>query len=141
MADPDRLGTLLPLLAGVTVVCWLMGSADGDDVTPLHGDRLESLLAKLVDSGVRGLVYEAAAAWTPRCWRRGRSGARRGDGEQHAGGRDRRRARRPRRLAPRRGRRGRARAGRLVLELGHGVGGAGEALLHERVSQVLDQAR
>ncbi len=59
VADPDRLGTLLPLLAGVTVVCWLMGSAVGDDVGPLHGDRLESLLGKLVDSGARGLVYEA----------------------------------------------------------------------------------
>ena len=55
MADPDRLGTLLPLLAGVTVVCWLMGTADNP---ALHGERLESLLAKLVDSGVRGLVYE-----------------------------------------------------------------------------------
>lgn len=55
VADPDRLGTLLPLLSGVTVVCWLMGSADAP---ALHGDRLESLLAKLVDSGVRGLVYE-----------------------------------------------------------------------------------
>ncbi len=65
VADPDRLGTLLPLLAGVTVVCWLMGTASGDDVAPLHGDRLESLLAKLVDSGVRGLVYEAAGGVDP----------------------------------------------------------------------------
>ena len=55
MADPDRLGTVLPLLGGVTVVCWLMGTADNP---ALHGERLESLLAKLVDSGVRGLVYE-----------------------------------------------------------------------------------
>jgi 3-hydroxyisobutyrate dehydrogenase-like beta-hydroxyacid dehydrogenase len=55
VADPDRLGTLLPLLAGVTVLCWLMGSADNP---ALHGERLESLLARLVDSGVRGLVYE-----------------------------------------------------------------------------------
>ena len=62
VADPDRLGTLLPLLAGVTVVCWLMGSAEGEDAAALHGDRLESLLAKLVDSGVRGVVYEAAGS-------------------------------------------------------------------------------
>jgi hypothetical protein len=62
VADPDRLGTLLPLLSGVTVACWLMGSAEGDGVASLHGDRLDSLLAKLVDSGVRGLVYEAAGS-------------------------------------------------------------------------------
>ena len=62
VADPDRLGTLLPLMAGVTVICWLMGTAQGDNVVALHGDRLDSLLGKLVDSGVRGLVYEAAGS-------------------------------------------------------------------------------
>ncbi len=62
VADPDRLGTLLPLMAGVTVICWLMGTAAGDDAAALHGDRLDSLLGKLVDSGVRGLVYEAAGS-------------------------------------------------------------------------------
>lgn len=62
LADPDLLGTLLPLLEGVSVVCWLMGSAGGpaDSVAALHGPRLASLLAKLVDTPVRGLVYEAA---------------------------------------------------------------------------------
>jgi nucleoside-diphosphate-sugar epimerase len=59
VADPDRLGTLLPHLEGVTVVCWLMGSAEGD-VTSLHSDRLQSLLEKLVDTPVRGFLYEAA---------------------------------------------------------------------------------
>jgi putative NADH-flavin reductase len=59
-ADPDRLATLVGQLAGVTVVCWLMGTAEGDPeaVGALHGDRLESLLGTLVDSGARGLVYE-----------------------------------------------------------------------------------
>ncbi|MGI8845109.1 MAG: NAD(P)H-binding protein [Thermoleophilaceae bacterium] len=63
-ADPDRLGTLMPHLAGVTVVCWLMGTADADEqsVLALHTSRLESLLAKLVDSGARGLVYEGAGS-------------------------------------------------------------------------------
>jgi hypothetical protein len=57
VADPDRLGTLMPALAGVTVVCWLMGSAgDSPDV---HGPRLRSLMEHLVDTPVRGLVYEA----------------------------------------------------------------------------------
>jgi uncharacterized protein YbjT (DUF2867 family) len=60
VADPYRLATLTPLLAGVSVVVWLMGSATGtaDEVESMHTTRLESLLAKLVDSGVRGLVYE-----------------------------------------------------------------------------------
>ena len=58
VADPDRLGSLVPALAGVTVVCWLMGSVlDSPDV---HGPRLRSLMEHLVDTPVRGLVYEAA---------------------------------------------------------------------------------
>jgi hypothetical protein len=58
VADPDRLGTLVPALAGVTVVCWLMGSAE--DSPELHGPRLRSLIEHLVDTPVRGLVYESA---------------------------------------------------------------------------------
>jgi nucleoside-diphosphate-sugar epimerase len=57
-ADPDRLGTLLPALAGVTAVCWLMGSAE--DSPDVHGPRLRSLMEHLVDTPVRGLVYESA---------------------------------------------------------------------------------
>jgi hypothetical protein len=59
-ADPDRLGTLMTQLAGVTVVCWLLGSAEGENVAELHGPRLETLLERLVDTPVRGIVYEAA---------------------------------------------------------------------------------
>jgi hypothetical protein len=58
VADPDRLATLVPALAGVTVVCWLMGTAA--DSPELHGTRLETLMEHLVDTPVRGLVYEAA---------------------------------------------------------------------------------
>jgi hypothetical protein len=58
LADPDRLGTLMPALAGVTVVCWLMGSAE--DSPDVHGPRLRSLAGHLVDTPVRGLVYESA---------------------------------------------------------------------------------
>jgi glycine/D-amino acid oxidase-like deaminating enzyme len=58
VADPDRIGTLMPALAGVSVACWLMGSArDGSE---LHGARLQSLTERLVDTHVRGLVYEKA---------------------------------------------------------------------------------
>jgi uncharacterized protein YbjT (DUF2867 family) len=63
-ADPDRLATLTPHLDGVSVLCWLMGSAQGetDAVAALHGPRLESLLETLVDTHVRGVVYEAAGS-------------------------------------------------------------------------------
>jgi hypothetical protein len=62
VADPDRLSTLLPLIGGVSVICWLMGTAVGEPevVAAIHGARLESLLGRLVDSPVRGFVYEAA---------------------------------------------------------------------------------
>jgi hypothetical protein len=54
VADPDRLGTLLPHIEGVTVLYWLMGGASG----PVHGPRLQSMLETLVDTPVRGFVYE-----------------------------------------------------------------------------------
>jgi uncharacterized protein YbjT (DUF2867 family) len=60
VADPDRLGTLVPHLAGASAVCWLLGSASGPSAPNLHGVRLETLLAHIVDTPVRGLVYEAA---------------------------------------------------------------------------------
>jgi hypothetical protein len=65
--DPDRVGSLLYAFEGVTVVCWLMGSARGEagKVAALHGTRLEMLFAKLVDTTVRGVVYEAAGTVAP----------------------------------------------------------------------------
>jgi hypothetical protein len=54
-ADPLRLATLTPRLAGVSVLCWLFGE---DGPAPLHGDRLAALLEFLVDTPVRGVVYE-----------------------------------------------------------------------------------
>lgn len=67
VADPYRLATVTPLLFGVSVVIWPFGTATGteDQIEAVHGPRLESLLAKLVDSGVRGLVYEAAGTVKP----------------------------------------------------------------------------
>jgi nucleoside-diphosphate-sugar epimerase len=61
VADPDRLGTLLVALGDVTAVCWLLGSAAGN-AADLHGPRLETLLERLVDTPVRGFVYEAAGS-------------------------------------------------------------------------------
>ena len=67
LADPDRLSTLLTHLDGVSALCWLMGTASGDEeqVAALHGPRLESIAIKLIDTHVRGLVYEAAGTVAP----------------------------------------------------------------------------
>jgi uncharacterized protein YbjT (DUF2867 family) len=62
LADPNRLGTLMRELAGVSLVCWLMGSAEGESAADLHGPRLRTLLERLVDTPVRGVVYEAAGS-------------------------------------------------------------------------------
>jgi uncharacterized protein YbjT (DUF2867 family) len=63
-ADPDRPGGILDLCGDVAVVVWLLGSADGpaDALSAVHGPRLERLLEKLVDTPVRGFVYEAAGS-------------------------------------------------------------------------------
>jgi len=57
VGDPDRIGTLMEALVGVTVVCWLLGRVGDPD---LHGGRLRMLFEKLVDTPVRGVVYERA---------------------------------------------------------------------------------
>jgi uncharacterized protein YbjT (DUF2867 family) len=57
-ADPDRLGTLLAHIEGVSVLCWLLGSVQGEARAALHGPRLGSMLEALVDTHVRGVVYE-----------------------------------------------------------------------------------
>ena len=57
VGDPDRIGTLMDALRGVTVLCWLFGAVPDDD---LHGGRLRMLFEKLVDTPVRGVVYEPA---------------------------------------------------------------------------------
>ena len=65
LADPNRLAALTPHLDGVSVLCWLMGSAEGDGVAELHGERLAALLESLVDTHVRGVVYEGAGSVEP----------------------------------------------------------------------------
>jgi hypothetical protein len=57
VGDPDRIGTLMDALQSVTVVCWLMGTLP---VPELHGGRLRMLWEKLVDTPVRGVLYEGA---------------------------------------------------------------------------------
>ena len=64
IGDPERVGTLTGALNNVTVVCWLLASATGADesLRALHGPRLRAFCERLVDTTVRGLVYEAAGA-------------------------------------------------------------------------------
>lgn len=57
VGDPDRIATLMDALTGVTVVCWLMGTIP---VPELHEGRLRMLWEKLVDTPVRGVVYEGS---------------------------------------------------------------------------------
>jgi uncharacterized protein YbjT (DUF2867 family) len=62
IADPYRLATMLGELDGITLAVWLLGSAHGEraELEALHGPRLESFLHTLIDTHVRGCVYEAA---------------------------------------------------------------------------------
>ncbi len=74
VADPDRAGSILDQVGDVTLVFWLLGSARGDPALAeaINGPRLERLLEKLVDTPVRGFVYEAAGSVEPLHLRRGR---------------------------------------------------------------------
>ncbi|HTX07199.1 MAG TPA: hypothetical protein VME22_01245 [Solirubrobacteraceae bacterium] len=67
VGDPDVLATLAGALDHVTVACILLGSAVGSPakLAALHGSRLEMLLTRIVDTTVRGVVYEAAGSVDP----------------------------------------------------------------------------
>ncbi|HVY96743.1 MAG TPA: hypothetical protein VHA54_07265 [Solirubrobacterales bacterium] len=67
IADPDRPGTILDLVGDVAVVVLLLGSARGtaEELAAIHGPRLERLLEHLVDTPVRGVLYEAVGSAGP----------------------------------------------------------------------------
>jgi hypothetical protein len=67
VGDPDRIATISYALDGVTILCWLMGSAQGppERIAALHGSRLKMLLERTIDTTVRGLLYEAAGTVDP----------------------------------------------------------------------------
>jgi hypothetical protein len=71
VGDPYRLATLMPHVANTSAMVWLMGSATGDDVEALHRTRLQTVLERLVDTPVRGMVYEAAGTLAPSLLREG----------------------------------------------------------------------
>ncbi|HEX6152762.1 MAG TPA: hypothetical protein VFZ19_04485 [Solirubrobacterales bacterium] len=60
LADPDRPGSILELVNDVAVLVLLLGSTTGSDeeLAAIHGPRLERLMEHLVETPVRGVVYE-----------------------------------------------------------------------------------
>jgi hypothetical protein len=64
VGDPDLVGTLAPALEHVGVACVLLGSAVAprEQLAALHGTRLDMLLERMLDTTVRGVVYEAAGS-------------------------------------------------------------------------------
>jgi hypothetical protein len=67
LADPDVVGTLVRSFEHVSVACVLLGSATGAPahLAALHGTRLDMLLSRMLDTTVRGVVYEAAGTVDP----------------------------------------------------------------------------
>jgi uncharacterized protein YbjT (DUF2867 family) len=67
LADPDQPASVLGLVADVTALYWLLGSATGEPekVEAIHGSRLERLLERLVETPVRRFVYEAHGSVDP----------------------------------------------------------------------------
>jgi putative NADH-flavin reductase len=64
VADPDVVGTLARSFEHVSVACVLLGSASGApaELAALHGTRLDMLLTRMVDTTLRGVVYEASGS-------------------------------------------------------------------------------
>jgi nucleoside-diphosphate-sugar epimerase len=62
IADPDRVASVAPALAHVAIAYLLLGCARGsvEALEALHTTRLQMLLERMLDSTVRGIVYEAA---------------------------------------------------------------------------------
>ncbi|HEY2283125.1 MAG TPA: hypothetical protein VGH60_06190 [Solirubrobacteraceae bacterium] len=60
IGTPDRLASMRGALDGVTIACWMLGTAGGDaaHVGALHGSRLEGFLSQAIDTTMRGFVYE-----------------------------------------------------------------------------------
>jgi len=73
VGDPNVIATLAGTLEHVAVACILLGSAAGtpEQLSALHGSRLDMLLTRMVDTTVRGVVYEAAGSVDPEVLRDG----------------------------------------------------------------------
>lgn len=56
IGDPDVVGTLRYATENVTLLLWLLGGVEQQD---LHGSRLQMMLERTIDTTVRGFLYEA----------------------------------------------------------------------------------
>lgn len=61
LADPIRPGTVLELVEDVSIIYWLQGLAEAEHevVAAIHGSLLLRTLERLVETPVRGFVYES----------------------------------------------------------------------------------
>jgi uncharacterized protein YbjT (DUF2867 family) len=74
LADPAAPGTVLELVGDVAVVVWLLGSVEGgaEELADLHGRVLERVLERIVETPVRGFLYEAEGSVDPSLLEQGR---------------------------------------------------------------------
>lgn len=64
LANPNRPGSILELVNDVAVLVLLLGNASGseEELLAIHGPRLERLMEHLVETPVRGVLYEGTQA-------------------------------------------------------------------------------
>lgn len=74
LADPADPGSVLDLVGDVSVVVWLLGSAEGseEELSAIHGPRLDRVLERLVETPVRGFVYDGKGSIDPILLARGK---------------------------------------------------------------------
>ena len=67
LADPLHPHTVLELVGDVTIVLWVLASAQGppEELSAIHGSRLERLMERLIETPVRGFVYEMKGTVNP----------------------------------------------------------------------------
>jgi len=67
VGTPDRLASLRGALENVTIACWLLATANAGEAAlgALHGSRLQHFLTEVIDTTVRGFVYEASPGIVP----------------------------------------------------------------------------
>ena len=67
IGTPDLLATMRGALDGVTIACWMLTRVGGpaEQVAALHASRLEFFLHQVIDTTVRGFLYDASPGVVP----------------------------------------------------------------------------